>query len=390
MNTEQKIGIFNAGEYKEYTQLIGGTQTKYRAFLPSLINKQYDFGDSRIAVLLERATQHLAGLDAYSRLVPDIDFFIRMHVRNEALKSSRIEGTKTSIDEVVLSEADVSPEKRDDWKEVQNYVKAMNYAVERLRDMPVCMRMLCETHKILLSGVRGQEKNLGKERQSQNWIGLADSDIRSATFVPPHPSEVSVAIQDLERFWHNENLNIPGLIKIAMSHYQFETIHPFDDGNGRIGRILIVLHFIEMGMLQKPSLYLSDYFEKYKLDYYETLTFVRERNDLDQWIVFFLNGVIKTAKKGKDVFESIIDLRERYHKEILGIGRRAELANKVLQYGFSNPSFDISAISEYLQCSQSAANNLVKDMEKIGVLKEITGYSRNRIFVLQEYIDLFK
>lgn len=376
---------FLAGTYKKYFK---GEESEYQSFLPSPINRPYEWQDKRIPVLLEEAMRFVGELNAYSVLVPDIDFFIQMHVRNEAVKSSRIEGTRTGMDEAILPVEEISPEKRDDWAEVQNYIKAMNVSIARLKELPISIRLLEEAHKILLSGVRGEHKQPGEIRKSQNWIG--GINIKTAAFIPPHPEDLPEALKDFEFFWHNKSLNMPNLIKIAISHYQFETIHPFNDGNGRIGRMLIGLNLIELGILQKPTLYLSDFFERNKGAYYDALSFVRERNDMDQWILFFLSAVIETAKKSKDTLERIIELRTRYEKKIMGLGRRAKLADELLLKLFSMPAFKVADASKYLKASNSATNNLIREMEKVGILREVTGFSRNRIFVLYEYLELFK
>ena len=382
MKNEKK---YNSGSYRKHFQ---GKDYEYQSFLPSSVNCHYEWEDKRIFPLLEEAIRLVGELNAYSFLVPDVDFFIQMHVKNEALKSSRIEGTRTEMDEVILPEEEIMPEKRDDWSEVQNYIKAINYSIAQLNEIPLSMRLLEKSHEILLSGVRGKERQPGQVRTTQNWIG--GSSIKTASFIPPHPDDMRASLTDLELFWHNKKINMPNLIKIAISHYQFETIHPFNDGNGRIGRMLITLHLIELGILQKPTLYLSDYFERNKGAYYDALTFVRDHNDMDQWIIFFLSAVIETAKKSKNTFRKIISLRGVYEQRIIKNGRKIKLMNDLLLRLFSNPAIRVSDVSNLLGKSISTSNNLIKEMERIGILKEITGFSRNRIFILHEYLDIFR
>lgn len=380
------IKSFSAGKYK--TNFSQNRDFEYKSFSPSPVNQTYEWQDKRIPVLLEEAMRLVGELNAYSMLVPNVDFFIQMHVRNEAVQSSRIEGTQTGMDEAVLPEEEISPEKRNDWIEVQNYIKAMNYSIDRLKTLPVSMRLLQEAHKILLKSVRGEFKQPGEVRNSQNWIG--GTSIKTAAFIPPHPDELPEALRDLEFLWHNKGLHMPHLIRMAISHYQFETIHPFNDGNGRIGRMLIALHLLENGILHKPTLYLSDFFERNKGKYYDALTFVRERNDMDQWIIFFLSAVIETAAKSKKTFESIIDLRARYEKTIMTMGRRAKSAHELLLDLFSSPAITVRSIAKKLNISISAANTLANELESKKILRELTGFSRNRVFLLHEYISLFK
>jgi Fic family protein len=310
-----------------------------------------------------------------------------MHVVKEANTSSRIEGTRTAMDEAVLDEAAILPERRDDWREVRNYVHAMNIAIEELQRLPLSMRLLRKTHEILLSGARGDRKAPGEFRRSQNWIGGAS--LSDAAFIPPHHDDLPGLLTDLEAFWHNDNIHVPHLVRCALSHYQFETIHPFLDGNGRIGRLLITLYLVSHGLLNKPSLYLSAHLERHRGAYYDALTRVRESNDIGHWIRFFLQAVMETAKNGKQTFQRILALRQEVDAQIMTLGRRAENGHLLLRHLYQEPAVNVNQVSELLGVQYHAANQLVSALVDVGILQEETGWQRNRLFVFRRYLNVF-
>lgn len=361
---------------------------KYQYFMPEKINHDFSWEDPSINTLLEKASFHLGALNSFSSLVPDADMFIIMHIFKEAVISNRIEGTRTNIEEALNEQENLDPEKRDDWQEVHNYVKAMNNAIQELEKLPLSNRLIKNTHKILLSTGRGEHKSPGEFRISQNWIG--GTSLSDAVFIPPAHEELPELLSDLELFLNNTNINIPHLIRIAIAHYQFETIHPFLDGNGRIGRLLISLYLVHSKVLQKPLLYLSDFFEKNKTLYYDNLTFVRTKNDMSQWIKYFLEGVSQTAENSAQTLKKIIELKTDLEKnKLLSLGKRTKTANEFLYFLFHSPVITSTALQKEMKITAKTANSLIDAFIGLNILKERTGYSRNRIFVFNKYVELF-
>ena len=360
---------------------------QYKSFEPEPVNHDWTWDDPNVNVLLESANRALGELNAFSLIVPDIDLFIEMHIVKEAQKSSRIEGTQTGVNEALLPEDHIRPEARDDWREVRNYIAAINDAVTSLDTLPLSNRLLRDAHATLMRGVRGEHKLPGEFRTSQNWIG--GSSLVDAAFIPPHHESVAALMGELEQFWHNEEIAVPHLIRAAISHYQFETIHPFLDGNGRIGRLFIPLYFISNGLLAKPSLYLSDFFERNRASYYDALMRVRVANDLNHWVRFFLKGVAETAGKGRDVFRQILELRNRSEKQIASLGRRAPNARAALQVLYQHPAIAAAELEEGIGVSKPTAHALVNDLERLGLLQEVTGQMRDRLYIFKPYLDLF-
>ena len=376
----------NISDYKAGTWRKG---YQYQYFLPEKINHSFVWTDEGINELLEKASLRLGELNSFSRFVPDPDMFIKMHIFKEAVTSSRIEGTQTNIEEAIIEEREINPERRDDWREVNNYVTAMNTAIEELKTLPLSNRLIRNTHKILLSSGRGEHKNPGEFRKSQNWIGGAS--LADAMFIPPAHTELPDLLADLESFLHNTDIKIPHLIRIAIAHYQFETIHPFLDGNGRIGRLLITLYLVSAGVLEKPLLYLSEFFEKNKTLYYDNLELVRTKNDIGQWLKFFLTGIIQTAENGEATLHKITDLKATTERErILTMGKRAKKGAVFLYALFSRPVVTIKDVQTITGLSPKAANDLVQAFLTAGILKETTGYQRNRVFSFEDYLRLFR
>ena len=379
-----KISQFQAGSSKSTNK----KHYKYQYFLPNSINHAFEIDNGDLQIQLEKSTHLLGELNAMARMVPNIDLFIMSFINNEATQSSKIEGTQTELDEAFKVENDINIEQKDDWLEVSLYIKAIKNAIDKLDTLPISTRLIKQTHKTLLSSGRGKNKMPGEFRTSQNWIG--GDNIQNAEFVPPHQNLVGNLMADLEKFLHNQTAT-PEMIKIAIIHYQFETIHPFLDGNGRIGRMLIPLYLVDKGLLSKPLLYMSAFFEANKNKYYKKLMNARLKNDFVGWIMFFLKGVEQTAKHSIDTLMAILDLKQRLTKKIHNeSGSRSSNNLRLFEKLFQTPFIRMEDIRVELSVSIATAKNIVDDLVRVEILKELTGNKRNRLFVFQPYLTLLK
>jgi len=340
--------------------------------------------------MLSEADRALGRLDGSIQTLPNPDLFVYMYVRKEAVLSSQIEGTQSSLQDLLSAEAKIlSPTMPEDVSEVVNYVNAMNFGLERLATLPVSVRLIREIHERLLAGARGSHLTPGELRTSQNWIGPGGCTLNEATFVPPPPADVPEALGQLEQFIHG-NSPLPLLLKIGLAHAQFETIHPFLDGNGRVGRLLIAFLLCEQKVLLKPVLYLSHYFKRYRTQYYEHLQAIRDRGAWEEWLIFFVRGVAEVSREATETARRILALRES-HRSIITekFGRAAGNGHRVLETLYERPIVSVKDVQELIGTTNPAANNLVAKMTQHGILREATGYRRNRQFRYQSYIDLF-
>lgn len=342
--------------------------------------------DPVIQELLSKADQTLGRLDGIADVVPDVSFFIYMYVRKEATLSSQVEGTQATFADVLKAEAKIEDaEIHKDVDEILNYIKAMNYGLERLKTLPLSVRLIREIHRTLLQGVRGEHRTPGDFRVSQNWIG--GPTIQTANFVPPPHLELTRLLGNLESFLH-DSAPMPVLLKIGIAHSQFENIHPFLDGNGRLGRLLITFYLCQQGVLHKPLLYLSEFFKEHRHDYYDKLHAVHEKDDIEGWLKFFLIGIIETASSAVETSQKILKLRERDSLKVLGIGRSSR-GMLLLNSLYKHPLVRISDVERMLSVRNPNALAFVSKFVSLEILKEITGRKRNRVFAYQEYIDLF-
>jgi Fic family protein len=370
-----------------YVKQLGG----YRAFIPAVLppDPPLDF-DTELTRLLSDADRALGRLDGVASVLPNPDLFVAMYVRHEAVLSSQIEGTQSTLEDVVQFEASgaVSDHPKD-LEEVVNYVAAMNYGIARLPKLPLSKRLLCEIHRKLLQGVRGAERQPGLFRTSQNWIGPPGCNLAGADFVPPPPHEMQVALDNFEEFLHDRN-SLPVLVHCALAHAQFETIHPYLDGNGRVGRLLITLLLCERDILQQPLLYLSYYFKAHRAQYYDRLMAIRNDGDWEGWLKFFLRGVFEVSQGATDTARAILDLREEHRRAIAQQLPGSAYALRLLDYLYQQPILSIGMAEKHLSCAYVTAANLIDEFEELKIVNETTGGLRNRLFRYERYWQLFE
>jgi Fic family protein len=373
-----------AGTYQR--QLTG-----YRAFIPARLPPEPPIQLSvELQRLLSQADLALGRLDGSIQTLPNPDLFVLMYVRKEAVLSSQIEGTQSSLQDLLAAEAQIfSPETPKDVDEVINYVAAMNHGLARLSALPVSVRLIREIHEKLLEGVRGSHLAPGELRRTQNWIGPRGCTLNEATFVPPPPDVVPQALGDLEDFFHSQN-DLPLLIKIGLAHAQFETIHPFLDGNGRVGRLLITFLLCENAVLHKPVLYLSHYFKHHRQTYYDLLQATRDRGTWEDWLQFFLRGVTEVSAQATETSRRILALRETHRKLVTeNLGYAAGNGHRVLEWLYERPIVSVNEVRGLTGTTYPAANQLVERLVSTGILTEITGQARNRRFRYDAYVRLF-
>lgn len=374
-----------AGRYVE--QMAG-----YRAFIPSPLPPEPPIEiDAEMWSLLSQADRALGRLDGSTEALPNPDLFVFMYVRKEAVLSSQIEGTQASLIDVLEFESQtLQPDNPQDVAEVVNYIAAVNYGLERLTTLPISLRLIREIHQRLLQGVRGAHKEPGEFRTSQNWIGPTGCSLQNATFVPPPPHEMMQVLGQLESFLHDP-APMPSLLKVGLAHAQFETIHPFLDGNGRAGRLLITFLLCEQNILSYPLLYISYYFKKYRSEYYDCLQAVRDHGHWERWLKFFLKGVCEVAQEASRTAREIVAMKEDHRQMIVAeMGRKTGNAIALLESLYFKPVFSIQHAEEITGLSYPNANSLVKDLCDLGLLQEITGQKRNRAFQYAPYLDVFK
>lgn len=358
----------------------------YKSFRPTPLPPIIEL-DNDLVEKLVTANSELARLDTVAKLIPNIELFISMYVRKEALISSQIEGTQCTLDDIL--DPTVEENTNLDVLDVINYVNACSYALDRMQELPLCCRFFREIHEKLMEGVRGQEKNPGEFRKSQNWIGPANCSLKDARYIPPNVDDMEQAMSDLEKYI-NENDNYDPLIRIALIHYQFETIHPFLDGNGRVGRLIILLYLMEKHLLSKPIIYISYFLKKNQIEYYDRISEVRRSGNYEQWIRFFLEAVTAAAKDSYETIEKLAEIHNRNINIIPKTNRKKDNVLALFNYIEQHPIIDINKTAKELKLSYNTVSLAIKKLQGCGILKETTNASRNRIFIYEEYLEILR
>lgn len=363
-------------------------ELSYQSFVPSPLppTPPIEVNEEMVELLI-KANSRLAVLEGVATRIPNVALFISMYVRKEALMSSQIEGTQATLEDVLdpMIEVNINCNVAD----VINYIKATEFAINRLKDFPLCNRLLRETHAVLMEGVRGQERNPGEFRHSQNWIGGQGSTLKNARYIPPSPDDMKEAMSELEKYINSDD-NTDGLIRAAMIHYQFETIHPFLDGNGRIGRLLITLFLLEKKILTTPALYISYFLKKNRVEYYDRMMEVRNKGNYEQWVKFFLLALIESADDAISTIDKLTVLHNKNVAVIAGMGRAAKNTMLVFDYLEANPIIEIGKTAESLGIAFNTASGAIRRLTDVGILKQTANASRNRIFAYEDYLDILR
>ena len=373
-----------AGYYK---QNLSG-EMAYKSFVPNPLPPVPPIELSEdIVGLLVKANSQLAVLESIAARIPNVELFISMYVRKEALMSSQIEGTQATLEDILDPMLDTNT--NSNIADVVNYIKATEFAITRLQTLPLCNRLIKETHAVLMKGVRGQEKNPGEFRYSQNWIGGQGSTLKNARYIPPSPDDMQNAMSDLEKYINTDD-DLDALIQTALIHYQFETIHPFLDGNGRVGRLLITLFLMDKGILTTPALYISYFLKKNRVEYYDRMTEVRTKGNYEQWIIFFLQAIMESAGDATSTIDELITLHDTNTSVISKLGRASKNTMLVFDYLESNPIIDIGKTAEALSITFNTASSAVRRLVDAGILVQTGGGGRNRTFAYEAYLDILR
>lgn len=371
----------------EYVSNLSG-KSSYKSFRPNPLPPEPALNiDSNMVSKLVEANRELVKLDTAAKLIPNTNLFISMYVRKEALISSQIEGTQCTLDDILDPEIDTNSNL--DVADVINYVQATNYAIERLETFPLCNRFIREIHNELMQGVRGQEKNPGEFRTSQNWIGASNCSLKDARYIPPNKDDMITAMSDLEKFM-NENEDYDALIRIALIHYQFETIHPFLDGNGRVGRLIILLYLLEQKLLSLPVIYISYFLKKNQIEYYDRISEVRRTGNYEQWVIFFLEAVSAAAKDSLETIEQLSELHEKNIALLPKTNRKKDNVRNLFDYIEKYPIIDIKHTSKQLDVSYNTISSAIRKLQELGILTETTNSQRNKVFAYSEYLYILK